>query len=179
MNPLKELTAWLCVVALAAGCAAGWVFGRMPLTAELATQAARHETQARAAAEQALRVLQGAQARGDALTSTLAQSLQQINKLQRDKHDAVSKATTGQPCLDGPALRLLGSAPGLRVADLPPAASGALAAGGAVASDTDITGWAIDAGAQYQTCRARLDTLIDWHQPAPRKFKLNFGKSSL
>jgi len=185
VNPLQWLSGWstpyIAAAAFAGGLAlagpAAWYVGRLPLQAELAEQ---HEAAARQQlrmAERAAEVLQTAADRGDALSTALAQSQAQIDQLSRRRRDAITKNTTGRACLDGPALRLLNGAPGLSVSGLPEAASGAAAADGAAAANTDkpdsgaasitstdadITGWALDAGAQYATCRARLDTLIDW-----------------
>ena len=126
----------------------GWSAGRSPLQTRLAEQDSAHTREKLRTFEQAAEVLKTAQDRGDALTITLAQRQAWIDQLTREKRHAVSTVTTGRACLDGPALRLLG---------------GAAAADAPIATDTDITGWSLDAGAQYETCRARLDALIDWH----------------
>jgi hypothetical protein len=42
-------------------------------------------------------------------------------------------------------------------------ASSAASSGDQYATDTQVGDWAIDAAAQYQVCRTRLDALIDWH----------------
>lgn len=139
-----------------------WYLGRLPLQAELATERAAEAQQKFRVAERAAQVLQAASDRGDALSAKLAQSQTQIDQLTRSRRNEIAKVTTGRACLDGPALRLLDGAPGLRVGGLAKTASGTAAADGAAASDTDITGWALDAGAQYETCRNRLDALIDW-----------------
>lgn len=150
-------------VALSTAFGLGWSAGRAPLQTRLAEQDSAHSREKLRTFEQAAEVLKTAQDRGDALTTTLAQRQAWIDQLTREKRHAVSTVTTGRACLDGPALRLLDGAPGLRVAHLPPTASGAAAADAPIATDTDITGWSLDAGAQYETCRARLDALIDWH----------------
>jgi hypothetical protein len=158
---------------------AGWDLGRAPLEVQLAKQAAAYAADKPQAATQAVYALQAAQDRGDALSTTLGATLQEIDQLTTEKHHALaqlSKATTGRPCLGGDALRLLDGAPGLRVAGLPQAAASAPGAGEPpgtaggdstwYSTDTQITGWAIDAGAAFETCRARLDALIAWHTPA-------------
>ena len=109
--------------------------------------------------------LEVAQARGDALSTELLANEQQVNQLKTEKLHAISQATTGRPCLNGPTLRLLDQAPGLSVRGLPPAASGTAAASEPVSTDTDIAQWAVDAGAQFEVCRTRLDALIGWHTP--------------
>jgi len=175
------ITRW--IVLLVAGCALtssgwlGWTTGRAPLLTELAEQDTAHTKEKLRTFERAAEVLQDAQDRGDALTTTLAQRQNQIDQLTREKHNAIAKVTTGRTCLSEPALRLLNSAPGLSVSGLTPATGIAAAAGATVApntdinnvvsTDADITGWAIDAGSQYEICRARLDALIDWHLKTP------------
>lgn len=37
-----------------------------------------------------------------------------------------------------------------------------------VSTDTQVAAWMLAAGAQYTTCQARLDALIDWHQAQPQ-----------
>jgi hypothetical protein len=166
-------------VALAAAGSAVWHTAQAPLLVKLAEADRDRTRQLLRASEDTISRLQVANARGDELTQTLLKREDQINQLSREKHDAIAQATTGRLCLDGPALRLLNSAAGLRVAGMPSAPSGPVATGATAAThpddqvlsatDADITGWAIDAGAQYEICRGRLDTLIDWHPnpPAP------------
>lgn len=167
--------------ALAAAGTVVWHTARAPLLVELAQLDRDHTREMLKTIERNTEVLQAANERGDQLLGVLEVRQDQINQLAREKRDAISKVTTGRTCLGEPALRLLNSAPGLRVSGLAPAVSGAAAAGAApapntddganvVSTDTDIAAWAIDAGAQYEVCRARLDALIDWHltpaQPA-------------
>jgi len=120
----------------------------------------------------ALQAQQAAQARGDTLTRSLLQQQTQIDVLKQEAHRALTQATTGRPCLGGAALRVLASAPGISV-DLPAPTGGAaaaLATAGATAgdstwysTDTQVAHWAADAGAAFETCRTRLDALIDWN----------------
>lgn len=149
----------------------GWQLGRAPLALALERQSrVTAQAQADASATYA-KALRTAQERGDALTRSLAQRQQEISKLQKDKRDALDSLTTGRLCLDGPALQLLDSAPGLSVADLPAATGGAAATGaaaGAYSSDRDVARWAVDAGAAFEVCRSRLDALIDWNEQAVR-----------
>lgn len=163
-GPLISHLVAACVAAAIYG---GWVEAR--LEAQISTIKTRHATEKRVAAEDATQRLQAAQARGDQLINGLEQRQDQINQLAREKRDAINKVTTGRTCLGEPALRMLHSAPGLSVRGLTPAISGTVATGSATAPDTfvstdiDIASWAVDAGAQYEVCRARLDALIDWH----------------
>lgn len=168
------LPAWkpLAMAALVSAALAGyvaWTLGRAPLAVELAEAREASARQQTAIAQAYAKALLSAQQRGDRLTTQLAQGQRQIDQLQKDRRDAIAHATTGRTCLDGAALRVLHGAPGLRVAGFPEAASGAAAADAGTAADTnhtsdaDIGRWAIDAGAQYEQCRQRLDALIDWH----------------
>lgn len=160
-------------VALAAAGSVVWHTARAPLLVELAQLDRDHTREKLRTFERAAEVLQDAQDRGDALTNTLAARQADIDQLQKDKHHAIQNVTTGRTCLSGPALRLLSTAPGLSVSGITQAPGITAAAGGAAAADTDIAGivstdtdiasWAVDAGAQYEVCRAKLDVLIDWH----------------
>lgn len=164
------------VVAFAAGSAV-WTVARAPLLVQLAEIERDHSRQQLRASEDAINRLQVANARGDELTQTLLQREDQIKQLSREKRDAIAEATTGRPCLGASALRLLNGAPGINVAGMPAPTGSAAAAGatatadpdaqGLVATDTDVAGWSVDAGAQYEVCRGRLDALIDWHMVPP------------
>lgn len=148
---------------------AGWTLGRAPLQVELANlSAARAEAQTKEAKVLAAK-LKAAQERSDQLTATLAQQESQITTLSREKDDAIRRATTGRTCLDVPALRVLSTSPGLSVAHLPEATGSTAAADGPIATDTDVGRWAIQAGAQYETCRHRLNALIDWEEETPHE----------
>ena len=167
-------------VAVAAG-ATAWTVGRAPLLTQLAQQEATYTREKLRTSERTAEVLQAANDRGDQLLNVLELRQADINQLAREKRDAINKVTTGRACLGESALRVLNTAPGLRVRGVAPTVSSTAAAGAAaaaytdigdvsdiVSTDTDIATWAIDAGAQYEVCRARLDALIDWHlQPKP------------
>lgn len=156
---------YLSLAVMVAGAAGfGWTVGRAPLQVQLANQTTEHAAEKQQLAEHAAKTLQEAQARGDVLSAGLLTQQTQIDQLKTEKRDAIAQATTGKPCLNGPALRLLNSAPGLSVRDLPPAAGGAVAAGEPIATDTDVAGWIIDTDAQFEVCRARLDALIGWFE---------------
>lgn len=162
----------------------------LPVGAWLAwLQADRRAAQAEAELGQNRRVLaqwREAQRRGDELATQLLAAEAARAALTRERDDAIARATTGRACLGGSALRVLDGAPGLRVAVVPAAAASAAAAhaaaaadtgdaaadGGpgpradpadAVSDDTAVARWMLAAGAQYETCRARLHALIDFH----------------
>lgn len=145
------------LLGLALGSAGGWTLGRSRLQTEQAQQAEQ-------AAEQVANALAAAQARGEALSHVLSARQDQIDQLTKEKRDAVAPVTTGRSCLEPAALRVLDGATGLQVARLPEASGGLAAADAAVATDTDVARWALDAGARHEQCRARLDALIAWHQ---------------
>ena len=190
MNPSTALggltSPMLAALAFAAGVVlAGpltWYLGRMPLQVELASERAAEAAQKFRAAERTAQVLQAAAERGDALSTTLLNRQTQIDQLQRERRDAIQKVTTGRTCLDGAALRLLSGAPGLRIGGAATSPGSTAATGGAIATDanvgtgaqservstdTDVAGWALDAASRFETCRNRLDALIDWFGPAP------------
>ena len=156
---------WIAIAAALALSACGFYFGdQYANNAWLTKQAA----QLQAAATQ----LQAEQARGDALTTGLLTQQAQIDQLKEDAHHAITTATTGRTCLDSAALRVLSHSPGITLVPAPtgsaaaadgPASTPADDSPAAYATDTQISTWAIDAAAQYSTCRARLDKLIDWY----------------
>lgn len=145
------------LLGLAMGGWGGWTLGRSRLQTE-------HAREAEQAAERAATALAAAQARGDALSQALSERQDRIDQLTQEKRNAVATVTTGHTCLEPAALRLLDGAAGLQVARLPEAPGGPVAAGAAIATDTNVARWALDAGARHEQCRARLDALIAWHQ---------------
>lgn len=187
---------WLPLLALLAGAAAGaWgghTVGRAPLLVDLATLKQDHTEALRLAQLAAAKRLQDAQQRSDTLSNALAETLTQTATLRTEKTHALRLAATGRVCLDARALGVLNTSPGLRVAGLdgvPPTQPGLAQAHatagpdthpqpgapdaprttGLIATDADIGAWSIGAGAQYETCRARLDALINWHTQQPAK----------
>lgn len=177
------------LAALLAGAAAGgwaaWELGRAPLRTENAELRVAYAQASELAVQAAARRLQQAHERSESLASQLADTLLANKQLSQEKTHALQRVSIGRACLSDRALRVLDSAPGLRVAgldELPAPEPAAAAAGGAapthtnqpgerperVATDADIGTWAIAAGAQFEACRARLDALIDWHGPAAK-----------
>lgn len=168
---------WCCGLAL--GAWLGWTLGRAPVQLQLeqarterAELKTTHSETARLQALAAARGLQDAQARGNALSDRLLGREAQIHQLTREKNDAINRLTTGRACLSGAAVRVLNGAAEPEPAGLelvPQTPGGAAAAGGAFATDTDVGHWAVAARADFETCRQRLDALIDWHTQAPAK----------
>lgn len=144
---------------------AGYLVGSNSGKAEVAA-VQQHMIRSQATqAEHASRKLLESQARSDQLTNALNAAARRAANTQEKLNAELRRATAGRTCLDQPALRLLDGAHGLRVA-VPAAGRGAVAADGAVATDTDVGTWIARVGQQYDECRARLDALIEWHQPA-------------
>lgn len=172
-KPLLALAALALACGLAGGGWAGHSLGRAPLLVELAEVRAGHAESARLAALAAARGLQQAQTLGNTLTTALAERQAQINQLSKDKGDALNRFTTGRACLGRAAVGLLNSAPKPDPAGdgpaVPQAPGSAAATGEAFATDADVGLWAIAARAAHDTCRQRIDALIDWHnqEPAP------------
>lgn len=149
-----------------AGLGAGWDVTRVHYAAEIAdTQRARAQEEASAATAATAR-LQAAQRRGDALETRLA-GLEADRQTQTRKHaNEIERLTTGRPCLNGGTVRLLNQpGPGIRLGLVPAPAGEPPAADAAAASDTDVAGWIDGTRQQYDTCRGRLQALIDWHAP--------------
>ena len=119
----------------------------------------------RLVAQAALERIQDAQTRADFLEKRLAEA-DQTRQTQAEEHAReIKRLTTGRPCLNAGTVRLLNqSAGGLRAPAMPASAGGLAAADAPAASDTDVAGWADNTRRQYDTCRDRLDALIDWHE---------------
>lgn len=182
MSPIAQfgpVPRWLALAALvvAGAAAGGWIVAQVK-NGELAALRIEQAERVTRAERLARERLQAAQARGDELTVRLAAANESAATLQKELDDALSKVTTGRPCLGGAALRVLDRAPGIAPAGLPapagvpaganaahPAAPAAQPAGdeGAAATDTDVARWALHAAGEYGECVRRLGALIDWH----------------
>lgn len=149
--------------------------------AEIAHLRQEQAERAEQAEREARQRLQQAQARGDELTVQLATANEAAAVTQKELADALQTITTGRACLGSAALRLLDRAPGIAAPRMPaparvaPAADAARAAAdtpqpggndGDVATDTDVSRWAVVAAGEYGECQRRLDALIDFHTPA-------------
>lgn len=159
-------TAISCVLLATLSGLVGWQLGRLPVLAELADLRTTYAETARLRSQAAANTLQQAQQRGDVLTDALAQRQVQMDKISREKRDAINRLTTGRVCFSSAAVRVLNDDPANNYGAAPavsPATSGPDAADGAAATDADIGQWVITARTQYATCRQRLEALIDWH----------------
>lgn len=160
------LFALFCGALVALGAWAGHSLGRAPLLVELADLRTAQADTAKLQALAAARVLSDAQVRSDVLTVRLRGSQEQIFNLQRAAHASITQTTFNRPCLSADAVRVLNStdtAASTAGADVPQTSGGTAAAGATFATDADVGHWAVDARAQHEQCRQRLDALIDWH----------------
>ena len=166
------------LLAYAIGMGMAWPLARAPLQGDIADLRMENaglrednaETLRKASIAAAAR-LQAATDRSQALGAQLLQQVAKNATLAQEKTHALKTATAGRACLSDRALRVLNTAPGLSVSapgGVPAAGPGAAAEGGPTATDTDVGTWAIAVGQQHETCRERLNALIDWHtQQAP------------
>lgn len=161
MNPLLRALLIVALVSFGCGSCIGWSLADMVHGKQIAQMEAVHANE-RAAAEQAYRDrFTAAQELGDTLSERLAKTESQLTQKTKELSHALSKVTAGRACFNDATVRLLNHANGNDSADYQ--TTGALATeNGAVATDTDVAGWISNAQGQYEICRARLGTLIDF-----------------
>lgn len=157
--PVTIITHGIVAVAAAAG---AWVWQANSYEARLSNMRRSIAESDRLRALAAATALQAAQVRGDVLTRDLLDREALINRISKEKRDALSRLTTGRPCLSADAVGVLNGTAGAG-AGVPQAASIPAATGGGFATDTDVGQWAAAARSAHDTCRSRLDALIDWH----------------
>jgi len=111
-----------------------------------------------------------ARAADAAAITDLQQRLTRAAATTEDLRHALATATTGRACLSADARRVLHRAPAFAAVPAPaagPAAAGPAAAadpGERASTDADIAGWALDAAALYEQCRARIDAIRQWDE---------------
>lgn len=156
---------WL--VALVAGAVsaagAGWAV-RAHYRAEIANIRAAQAREEAAAEKFAREWLTEAYQRGDALSAALAANESALQHKSLEVSHALRRLTVGRPCLDGAAVGVLNTAYAAPSAPVPEAAGSPAAASGAAATDSDVGDWINLAWNRFETCRARLDKLIDYEQ---------------
>ncbi|MBW7901246.1 MAG: hypothetical protein H3C26_07205 [Rhodocyclaceae bacterium] len=147
----------LAAALVAASFAAGWTANGWRLGAELAELRREHAEQtAQAVLDAGARLIE-ATTRGDALQFRLAEAETARDTALQETQHALRRVTTGRPCLDAAAVRLLNGAGALAPAGAVPETTGEpLRADAAVATDTDVALWAAHARRSYDTCRGRL-----------------------
>ena len=102
------------------------------------------------------------QALADDLATRLAAAEQTRTTVYKEIVREIPAATQGKACLGPAALGLLDRF-SAATAGVPQATGQSAGEGGAVTSDTQIAGWALDALEQHERERARCNALIDWH----------------
>lgn len=134
------------------------------LRAQLASvQASADRTRAKAIAS--------ARSADAAAITDLQQRLARATATTEDLRRDLAATTSGRACLSADARRVLHRAPAFAAA-VPAPAAGPAAAGPAAAADpgerastdADIAGWALDAAALYEQCRARIDAIRRWDE---------------
>ena len=152
----------LCAISAAISAAGAYQWQAYRYDAKLADMRSSIAESDKLRALAAATALQAAQVRSDILTRDLLARQQQIERLAKEKRDALSRLTTGRPCLSADAVGVLNGTEGSGAGV--PAPTGITAAtGGGFATDSDVGQWAAAAIAAHDTCRYRLDALIDWH----------------
>jgi hypothetical protein len=155
-------TAIACIFSAAVAGGGAWAWQANSYERQLADMRSSIAESDRLRARAAATALQAAQVRGDVLTRDLLARETLINRISKEKRDALSRLTTGRPCLSADAVGVLNGTAGAG-AGMPPAPGSAAATGGGFATDADVGQWAAAARAAHDTCRTRLDALIDWH----------------
>ncbi len=152
----------LCAISAAISAAGAYQWQAYRYEAKLADMRSSIAESDRLRARAAATALQSAQVRGDVLTRDLLTREAMINRLSKEKRDALSRLTTGRPCLSADAVGVLNGTTGAG-AGVPQSTGIPAATGGGFATDADVGQWAAAAIAAHDTCRHRLDALIDWH----------------
>ncbi|MBY0574690.1 MAG: hypothetical protein K2P84_13510 [Undibacterium sp.] len=123
----------------------------------------QHKQEVAAADSAAAKRVLEANDRADVLFVQLSHTEQTLKTLSQEKQHAIVNHTTGRTCFNAPLVRVLNATTRSQTSSLP-ASSPVLDAGDdAVATDTDLAPWIVNAQEQYEVCRARLKVLIDWH----------------
>lgn len=149
------------IVAVAAA-AGAWVWQANSYEAKLADMRSSISESDRLRARAAATALQAAQVRGDVLTRDLLANEALINRISKEKRDALSRYTTGRHCLSADAVGVLNGTTGAG-AGVPQSTGSSASTDGGFATDADVGQWAAAARAAHDTCRSRLNALIDWH----------------
>jgi hypothetical protein len=153
----------LCIAASALGWKVGTSQEHDRRVAEVATiKRDFAEAQTRIVGEVNARLI-AAQARGDALSAKLLQNESDMRRTALEKAHEIARLTTGRSCLNAATVRMLNATGNDQPGSVPSTASGPAAADGSAATDTDVAVWADNARRQFDTCRGRLDALIDFN----------------
>lgn len=134
------------------------------LETELANLKEQHAAALAQANIKALERVTAEQARGNSLSEQLAQAESTIRNQSQELKRALKQTTFDRPCLGMRTVRLLNNALGGGVANLPATTGKPFAENEPTATDTDIAEWASTAIEEYETCRVRLEKLIDFER---------------
>ncbi len=125
------------------------------------TTRANDTTKAKLAqAEQALEEAVATIEKNNQVLAVVAAQEAKIDRLTKEKSDALRQLTVGRRCLDGAAVRLLNGA------GMPDPVAEPVPADAPFATDTDVGQWIAGAQKSYDTCRARLDGIAAFYEGA-------------
>lgn len=143
----------------------GWTVAGWRWQASVAKLEKDHAKSLADASLEAVTRLQAAAKRNDDLERQLDSQAADIDRLMKEKTDAIRRYATGRACLGAPLVRVLNnSTPNQRDAgDLPEASRQPLPDDAAFATDQDIGEWVANATKQYDTCRGRLQAIADFY----------------
>jgi len=155
----------LAIVALCSALLGGgfsWLVSGWINSVQMAAIKTEQAEDAAIAAQLSLERLSATQAKADLLSSRLAKTEFQLTQTTLEKSDAIKKLTTGRACLNSATVGLLNRARETTTTAVPEPPGASVAESTAIATDTDVAGWIAAAQGSYETCRARLNTLIDF-----------------
>jgi len=158
----------LAIVALCGALLGGgfsWLVSGWINSVQLAAIKTEQAEDAAIASQLSLDRLSATQAKADGLSARLAKTEFELNQTTLEKSDAIKKLTTGRACLNSATVGLLNRARETTTAAVPEPPGPSVAESTAIATDTDVAGWIVTAQGSHETCRARLNTLIDFYTP--------------
>lgn len=166
------MRALVLAVVFASGWYGGYELTKNKYQAEIATDQSVQAQREAATAEAHTDELRATQALADVLSQNLSDAERHINQLTLEKSRAIPHYTTGAVCFGADLTRLLNAEYKKAIDYLPrmPSTAIALAAEGATAAevetldDTSVAHWINQAKGQYETCRARLNALVDFER---------------
>jgi len=158
----------LAIVALCGALLGGgfsWLVSGWINSVQMAAIKTEQAKDAAIASQLSLDQLSATQAKADGLSERLAKTEFQLNQTTLEKSDAIKKLTTGRACLNSATVGLLNRARETTTAAVPDPTGPSTAESAAIATDTDVAGWIAAAQGSHETCRARLDALINFYTP--------------
>ncbi|MDO9163565.1 MAG: hypothetical protein Q8N35_13165 [Methylococcaceae bacterium] len=155
----------LAIVALCGALLGGgfsWLVSGWINSVQIAAIKTEQAKDAAIASQLSLDRLSATQAKADALSAQLAKTEFQLNQTTLEKSDAIKKITPGRACLNSATVGLLNRARETTTTAVPEPPGTLAAESTDIATDTDVAGWIVATQGTYETCRARLNTLIDF-----------------